>query len=79
MRSSEEGHPGAGLRRAGSSRRVDGRRRFLCPRKAPIAHVGAASAAPVPFVAAGSGDKQAKAKLCCIEIDEVAVAVCPPT
>jgi hypothetical protein len=29
--------------------------------------------------AAGSGDKQAKAKLCRIEIDEVAVAFCPPT
>jgi len=28
---------------------------------------------------AGSGDKQAKAELCCIEIDEVAVAFCPPT
>jgi hypothetical protein len=28
---------------------------------------------------AGSGDKQAKAKLCCVEIDEVAVAFGPPT
>ncbi len=27
----------------------------------------------------GSGDKQAKAKLCRIEIDEVAVAFFPPT
>jgi hypothetical protein len=27
---------------------------------------------------AGSGDKQAKAKLCCVEIDEVAVAFGPP-
>ncbi|HEY6605287.1 MAG TPA: hypothetical protein VIZ44_03000, partial [Gaiellaceae bacterium] len=28
---------------------------------------------------AGSGDKQAKAKLCCLEIEEVAVAFGPPT
>jgi len=28
--------------------------------------------------AAGSGDKQAKAKLCCVEIDEVTVAFGPP-
>jgi hypothetical protein len=28
--------------------------------------------------AAGSGDKQASAKLCCVEIDEVAVAFGPP-
>jgi hypothetical protein len=28
---------------------------------------------------AGSGDKQAKAKLCRVEIDEVAVAFSPPT
>jgi hypothetical protein len=28
---------------------------------------------------AGSGDKQAKAELCCIEVDEIAVAFCPPT
>jgi hypothetical protein len=27
---------------------------------------------------AGSGDKQAKAKLCCVEIDEVTVAFGPP-
>jgi hypothetical protein len=27
----------------------------------------------------GSGDKQASAKLCCVEIDEVAVAFGPPT
>ena len=26
----------------------------------------------------GSGDEQAKAKLCCVEIDEVAVAFGPP-
>jgi hypothetical protein len=32
----------------------------------------------VPDVA-GSGDKQASAKLCCVEIDEVAVAFGPPT
>ncbi len=28
---------------------------------------------------AGSGDEQASAKLCCVEIDEVAVAFGPPT
>jgi hypothetical protein len=28
---------------------------------------------------AGSGDKQAEAKLCCVEIDKVAVAFGPPT
>jgi hypothetical protein len=28
---------------------------------------------------AGSGDVQAKAKLCYIEIDEAAVTFCPPT
>jgi len=27
----------------------------------------------------GSGDQQASAKLCCVEIDEVAVAFGPPT
>jgi hypothetical protein len=27
----------------------------------------------------GSGDEQAKAKLCCVEIDEVAIAFGPPT
>jgi hypothetical protein len=27
----------------------------------------------------GSGDEQAKAKLCCVEIDETAVAFGPPT
>jgi hypothetical protein len=27
----------------------------------------------------GSGDEQAKAKLCCVEIDEVAIAFDPPT
>jgi hypothetical protein len=33
---------------------------------------------PYPVVA-GSGDEQAKAKLCCVEIDEVVVAFDPPT
>jgi hypothetical protein len=36
------------------------------------------AAKPYPDVA-GSGDKQASAKLCCVEIDEVAVAFGPPT
>ena len=35
------------------------------------------AAKPYPDVA-GSGDKQAKAKLCYVEIDEVAVAFGPP-
>ncbi len=33
---------------------------------------------PGPITVAGSGDKQAKAKLCRVEIDEVAVAFGPP-
>ena len=32
----------------------------------------------VAVAVAGSGDKQASAKLCCVEIDEVAVAFGPP-
>jgi hypothetical protein len=49
-----------------------------------IAHLGDFDAVGEPMAMLveqmwGSGDKQASAKLCCVEIEEVAVAFGPPS
>ena len=65
--------PGA----SGDARASETAEAVLTKRETPGIPVQDPQNAPYPDVA-GSGDKQAKAKLCCVEIDELAVAFGPP-